>query len=379
MLRVPNHQGARPLRRSDLNRSPLLVFYETTQACDLVCFHCRACAQTEPPPGELATDDALRMIGQLAEFPDPPMLILTGGDPLKRRDLYELVEAAVDAGLHTSITPSATPLATYDALRRLRDCGISRVAISLDGPTAAAHDAFRGVKGSFDRTLEILTDARTLGIPTQVNTTIHRGNVDRIGAMASLLAAQHIALWSVFFLVPVGRASAEMRLTADECEDAFSQLWFEARRRRYAIKTTEAPHYRRYVLRHQHPAPWEESFTETVSAPKPTRAFSALGINDGKGVMFVSHKGQIYPSGFLPIECGEFPRDHVVDVYQNSPIFQALRDPDRLQGKCGVCEYRKLCGGSRARAYAMTGNLFAQEPDCNYQPEGWREPVCPSV
>jgi radical SAM protein len=347
----------------------MLVFYETTQACDLVCFHCRACAQTEPSPEELFTGDALRLIEQLAEFPDPPMLVFTGGDPLKRRDIYRLVEAAVAAGLSPSITPSATPLATYDALRRLRDAGISRVAISLDGATPAAHDAFRGVRGSFARTLEILADALSLHLPTQVNTTLHRGNVDQIEAMAALLAAEHIALWSVFFLVPVGRAKADMRLSADECEDAFARLWREARQRRFAIKTTEAPHYRRYVILHQHPSVWEDPPMSAFEPPKP---FSALGINDGKGVMFVSHQGKIYPSGFLPIECGSFPLDHVVDVYQNSPIFQSLRDPNRLEGKCGVCEFRRLCGGSRARAYAVTGNLFAQEPDCDYLPAAWQ-------
>lgn len=368
MLRAASRSD-RPVRRIDLNRSPMLVFYETTQACDLVCSHCRACAQTQRNPGELRTEDALRMIDQLAEFPEPPMLVFTGGDPLKRSDIYQLIEAAVRKGLVASITPSATPLATYDAVRRLRDVGISRIAVSLDGTTAAAHDAFRGVRGSFARTLEILDHARSLEIPTQVNTTLHRGNVEQTEAMAELLAAQGIALWSVFFLVPVGRAKADMRLTADECEEAFSRLWHEARRRPYAIKTTEAPHYRRFVVLHQHPSTWEDP-PQNIPGPL-SRPFSALGINDGKGVMFVSHTGEIYPSGFLPIECGKFPRDHVVEIYQSSPIFQSLRDSKQLEGKCSVCEFRNLCGGSRARAFALTGNLHAAEPDCNYLPRAW--------
>lgn len=360
----------RPARRPDLNRSPMLVFYEMTQACDLVCLHCRACAQTERHPDELTTADAALLISQLADFPDPPMLVFTGGDPLKRRDIYQLVEVAAIAGLAPSITPSATPLATYDAVRRLHDAGISRIAVSLDGATSAAHDAFRGVRGSLARTMEILDNARSLDIPTQVNTTLHRGNVDQIESMAELLARCGITLWSVFFLVPVGRATAEMRLTAVEYEEAFSRLWREAQRRPYAIKTTEAPHYRRYVLLHQHATARDD---RPQGVARPPRPFSALGINDGKGVMFVSYNGRIYPSGFLPIECGSFPRDSVVSVYQNSPIFQALRDSKRLGGKCGACEFRNVCGGSRARAYALTGDFHAAEPDCNYVPRAWRD------
>lgn len=370
MLRASPRSHRRSLRRSDLNRSPLLVFYETTQACDLVCFHCRACAQTEPRPDELSPDAALRLISQLAEFPDPPMLVLTGGDPFKRRDIYALVEGAAQAGLKVSMTPSATPLVTYAAIRRLREAGVSRLAISLDGATAAAHDASRGVRGSFERTLDILAYARALDISTQVNTTAHRGNLAQLEEMAELLATQSIDLWSVFFLVPVGRANPAMRLSASQCEEAFAILWREAQRRPYAIKTTEAPHYRRYVVQHQHPTVLEDP---PMTASRAARAFSNLGINDGKGIMFVSHQGKIFPSGFLPIECGSFPRDHVVDVYQNSPVFRALRDPDRLEGKCRACEFRRLCGGSRARTFALTGNVFAQEPDCQYVPEGWRQ------
>lgn len=362
---APILPGSRPRQRPNLDRSPQLVFYETTQACDLTCIHCRACAQPERHPSELSTNDALALLDQLAQFPEPPMLILTGGDPLKRRDIDRLVERAVALGLSPSITPSATPLVTYDAIRRLREAGISRLAISLDGASAAAHDAHRGVRGSFARTLEILADARSLGISTQVNTTLHRGNMDQIEAMAELLTEQGIVLWSVFFLVPVGRASAASRLWGDECEQAFAALWRQALLRPFAIKTTEAPHYRRYVIQQRRKARYPEQVDD--SRPTP-RGFSHLGINDGKGVMFISHAGFIHPSGFLPIVCGVFPGNHVVDVYQNSPVFRALRNPERLEGKCAVCEFRRLCGGSRARAYAMTGNLLAEEPDCNYVP-----------
>jgi radical SAM protein len=343
--------------RKSFDHSPMLVFYELTRACDLVCRHCRACAQSQRDPAELRTAQSKQLIEQLTEFPQPPMLILTGGDPLKRADVYDLIEHAVNLGLEVSITPSATPLVNRDSITRLRDAGISRMAISIDGADAATHDANRGVAGSFDYSMDILRIARELDVETQINTTLTPANLDQIETMADRFATRDIALWSVFFLIPVGRATEMERLNADECEEAFERLWRQSRRQPYMIKTTEAPHYRRYVIQH---------------APKrsttPKRGFIPAGVNDGKGVMFVSHTGEIFPTGFLPIPCGDFPSHSVVDVYQNSPTFKLLRDSDQLQGKCGQCEFRNVCGGSRARAYGVTGNPLAEEPDCIYVP-----------
>jgi len=350
------------MSRSDFIHSPLLVFYEVTQACDLVCQHCRACAQTSANPAELSPSEARRLVDQVKQFPRPPMLVLTGGDPLKRTDIFSLVEYAAWSGLDVSITPSATPLVTPGAIHRLRDAGISRLAISIDGADAATHDAVRGVPGSFQRSLQILADARAVGVPTQVNTTLTPANLPQIERMARFLAGQEIDMWSVFFMVPVGRARWLPRLAADECETAFARLWREAQRQPFAIKTTEAPHYRRYVIQHQ-----EAKVKRNSDASSPAR-YVPLGVNDGKGVMFVSHCGLVHPSGFLPIVCGAYPLEHLVQIYQESPIFRALRDADRLRGKCGKCEFRHICGGSRARAYAVTGDPFAQEPDCAYEP-----------
>jgi len=346
--------------RRSFSDSPLLVFYEVTQACDLVCRHCRACAQTRPHPAQLTTSESLRLIDQLAEFPTPPMLVLTGGDPLKRGDLFQLIEHAARAGLNVSITPSATPLVTPRVIRRMRDAGISRLAISIDGADAATHDATRGVAGSFARSLQILAEARSAGISTQVNTTLTPSNVQQIERLAELLARQEIAMWSVFFLVPVGRARDLPRLSAEECEAAFARLWREAQRQPYTIKTTEAPHYRRYVIQHQ--------VSKGYGGDRAPKGYVPAGVNDGKGVMFIGHSGLVHPSGFLPIVCGIYPLQHLVQIYQESPLFRALRDADRLEGKCRACEFRHLCGGSRARAYATTGNLLAQEPDCTYVP-----------
>jgi radical SAM protein with 4Fe4S-binding SPASM domain len=287
--------------------------------------------------------------------------VLTGGDPFKRADIFQLIEYAVDRGLNVAITPSATPLVTRQAIQRLRRIGVSRLAISIDGADARTHENRRGVSGSFQRSLEILADAHAEGIPTQVNTAIVPVNVRQIDRMATLLACQQIEMWSVFFLVPVGRASFAPRLTADECEAAFDRLWFQAQRQPYAIKTTAAPHYRRFVIERQAQA---KRTSRTAQG-----SYRPIGLNDGNGVMFISHVGKIYPSGFLPLLCGRFPAAHLVKVYQDSPTFRGLRDAERLEGKCKLCEFRHVCGGSRARAYAVTGNPFAEEPDCAYVPE----------
>jgi radical SAM protein len=371
-----------PYTPDDFNRNPLMFYYEVTQACDLVCKHCRASAQEHAAPGELTTEQSKALVDQAASFPRQPTVVFTGGDPLKRADLFDLIRHAVSRGLQVALTPSATPLATREAFQRAKEAGIHALGISLDGADAKTHDAFRGWEGSFERTLRMLADARELGIPVQLNTSITRRNFHQIDAIAELLAAQGIAMWSVFFLVPVGRGVEEERIKPEEYEIAFERLWHHARNQPYAVKTTEAPHYRRYVLQHGgNPlaAPRRGEASGSLHGPGAHAGGSAparlakhrapLGVGDGKGVMFVSHIGEIYPAGFLPLVCGRFPDDNVVDVYQNHPTFRMLRDPEQLKGICGVCEYRYVCGGSRARAYAVTGDPMAAEPDCAYAPQ----------
>jgi MoaA/NifB/PqqE/SkfB family radical SAM enzyme len=268
------------------------------------------------------------------------------------------------------MTPSAPPLMTREVIARLKGAGLHRLAVSLDGADAETHDGFRRVSGSFAKTLEIIEDARDLGLSMQINTTVARHNVDQLERIAALLGDRGILLWSVFFLIPTGRATAEQRLSGEECETVFEVLWRESGRQPYAIKTTEAPHYRRFLLQ-------RDAEGRRQGLPRPQRsatfALPPVGTNDGKGILFVSHIGQIYPSGFLPIECGRFPRDSVVRVYQESALFRALRDADRLGGKCGVCEYRHVCGGSRARAYGISGDPLGEEPDCVYVPPQWEK------
>jgi AdoMet-dependent heme synthase len=352
-------------RRQDFDVSPLMFYYEVTLACDLVCKHCRASAQELAHPEQLGTEQAKALIDQAAAFPRRPTLVLTGGDPLKRADLFELIRHAAARELQVALTPSATPLATRAAFDEAKQAGVTALGISLDGADAETHDSFRGWPGSFARTLRMLDDARQLGIPVQVNTSITRRNVDQVDALAELLAGQGIVMLSVFFLVPVGRGVEEKRIAAEEYETVFAQLWRHANCQPYSVKTTEAPHYRRFVLqRGGNPLAGPRGAEEGT----PHRHRAPLGVGDGKGIMFVSHTGEIYPAGFLPLRCGRFPQDSVVDVYQNHPTFRALRDPDRLKGRCGICEYRHVCGGSRARAYAVTGDPLESEPDCVYVP-----------
>ncbi len=348
--------------KRDFAQGPLVVFYEVTQACDLVCRHCRASAQPRRHPEELSTEQACALLDQLARFPVAPFVVLTGGDPLKRPDLFQIISHGVNLGLPVAITPSATPLLTRDVVHQFARLGVRRLAVSLDGADAATHDAFRGWPGSFQRTLEVMQWARQAELPLQVNTTVVKHNLGQLDRLAELLAEQGIVLWSVFFLVPTGRGLLLEGLSAEEYELAFEKLYRASQRFPYAVKTTEAPHYRRWVLQ-QRKAQGREAKSRSAANPwqlQPT--------NDGRGTLFIGHTGRIYPSGFLPVECGRFPQDDVVQVYQRHPTFLTLRNPDLLQGKCGLCEYRTICGGSRARSYALTGELMAEEPCCAYVP-----------
>lgn len=344
----------------DFNRRPLVVIWEMTQACDLACYHCRASAQPICNPDELSTDDAQKLIRDIAQL-KPPIFVMTGGDPLKRKDVYQLVAYAASYGLRPALTPSATPLLTKQAIQQLKNAGLSRLAISLDGPTAEIHDTFRGVPGSFARTLDAVRWANEVGLPIQVNTSLSKRNLPYLEAMAALLGQQKLVLWSIFCLVPTGRGQQSDLPTSEEFEDAFARLYRLSKTLPFRVKTTEGPHYRRYMLQQQHAG--EEAgfeFTEREQAQP--------WVNDGKGFVFISHIGEVCPSGFFPVSAGNVKRTSLTWIYRNAPLFKDLRDSSKLKGKCKVCEFREVCGGSRARAYAVTGDPFAQEPCCVYQP-----------
>jgi radical SAM protein len=363
----------------DFNQTPFIVIWEVTQACDLACVHCRASAQARPNPLELGTAESKKLIAEVAAL-RAPVFVLTGGDPLKRPDIYELVEYATACGVRTSLTPSATPLLTREALVRLRECGLARLAISLDGPTAEIHDAFRRVPGSYDWTLRAVRWARETGLPAQINTTITRHNLGQLDDIIALLETLDIVLWSVFFLVPTGRGQSIDLISAEEFEQVFEKLYQASRRVKFDIKSTEAQHYRRFLLQRRTAA--RRSGQPDTAMAKVFGATSAdgigrapRGINDGKGFVFISHLGEVFPSGFLPVSAGNVRKHSLGELYRQSPLFVALRDSANLQGKCGICEFREVCGGSRARAYAVSGNMFAEEPNCVYQPQPRPAPV----
>lgn len=345
---------------------PYIAIWEVTRACDLACVHCRADAQNRRDPQELDTEQALRLIRQVADW-KVPLFVLTGGDPLKREDLMVLVRECSRRGLNFALAPSVTPLLTVENLRKLRDAGVHRVSLSLDGADPKTYDSFRGVPGTFDRLMQAVERIRELGIHLQINTTMSRCNRDQVWDMARLIKNFGVDLWSVFFLVPTGRAHQDQALTAVETEEVLNQLFEVLELGWFDIKTTEAHHFRRIILQRYGVTP-DQLAEELVHRPNPVLARVARGVSDARGFVFISHTGEVCPSGFLPVSGGNIKDLPLADIYQTSPLFQRLRDADSLQGKCGRCEYRYFCGGSRARAYALAGNVMAADPYCIYQP-----------
>lgn len=350
----------------DFDRNPFTIAWEVTRACAFSCVHCRADAQHRRDPAELDTEEGLRLIDRFTEF-GAPILVFTGGDPMMRKDLLELVEYADRSGLRCSLTPTATALPTAARLRRAQQAGIRRVALSLDAPTPRVHDAFRKIDGSWERTMTILRNARTVGLSTQVNTTVTTHNVDLLEAMVPFVQEVGAVQWSVFFLVPMGRGQQLSMISPERHERVLEWLHDLSGNCGFDIKATAAPMYRRVALQRAGGGPVTgPGFASGDGLDRPTQ-----GVNDGRGFLFVSHVGDIMPSGFLPISAGNVRTDDVVDVYRHHRLFRDLRDPDRLVGKCGACRFRAVCGGQRGRAYAVTGDPFGSDPACAYIPEGW--------
>jgi len=343
--------------------APLRVYWELTRACDLACRHCRAEAIPCRDPKELTTAEGFRLLDQLVEFGSPaPHVILTGGDPLKRPDFLALVEYAAAVGLPVSVAPSATHLLTPDKIRALKAAGVEAMSLSLDGSTAERHDGFRGVPGTFARTLDAARDILDSGIPLQINTLVCRETLDDLPNIHRLVASLGAQRWSLFFLISVGRGRVLGQLTADECEALLHWVWQSSRSDGLQITTTEAPHYRRVALEHLRA---EGGLPEEVRRHPLRRGF---GIRDGNGIMFISHTGEIQPSGFLPLVAGNVRHESPVEVYRDAALFRALRVPQYFSGKCGRCEFRAICGGSRARAFAATGDPLDSDPLCAYEP-----------
>jgi|SRR5579872_1509232 len=342
----------------DFNVSPFVVIWENTRACDLACVHCRAAAQARRSQFELTTEEGFRLIDAIGLM-RPKVFVITGGDPLKREDTFDLIAHAKEAGLEPSLTPSATPLLTEEAVARMKRCGLSRMAVSLDGSNATLHDNFRRVSGSFDITMRAIRAAKHEGIPVQVNTTVTRRTIEDLPAMIRVFEDLEIAMWSVFFVVPTGRAKNADLVAPEEVEKLFGFLYETSKRVPFSIRTTEAMHYRRFLM--------QQGVSALPLGVQPTPR-APRGVNEAKGFVFISHIGDVFPSGFLPLKAGNVKHQSLREIYRDSELFVALRNPDNLKGKCGRCEYRDLCGGSRARAWAMTGDVFASDPLCAYEP-----------
>lgn len=372
---------------------PFLVIWEVTQACDLACQHCRASAVKQAHPLALTRSDGEKLLRDIESFGKPyPLVVFTGGDPFKRADLVELIAYARGLGLHVGVSPSATPLLTLESLREIQEAGAQTISLSIDGSHPELHDQFRGVPGSFERTLAGCRWAQQLGLKLQVNTTISRHNLHDLVELATLAYRLRLMTWSVFLLVPTGRAQADQSLSAEEIEAVMHFLadvsaWIP-------LKTTEGHHYKRVVLmrqilKEQGLTPeqaltlsplyamlrraWQE---RTPSMPPRAAARrKPLHINSGQGFVFVSHLGHVYPSGFLPIAAGNVRNQSLVDIYRDSPLFQSLRQPAQLKGRCGQCEFKEICGGSRSRAYAIHGDELGEDPSCAYQPGSFPFPL----
>ena len=342
-----------------VHNRPLRVYWEVTRACDLACRHCRATANPIADPDELTTAEGLRLLKDLASFGEPyPHLVLTGGDPLKRDDLFQLIDAAQSLGLNVSVAPSATPLLTSEALLKLASAGVDAISLSLDGSTAARHDSIRGIQGTYERTLEAARVARVIHLPFQINTLVCGVTVDDLPSVYEQVCELGAARWSLFFLVTVGRGQVLEPISAERAEQVLQ--WAAGLVRRPGspgplITTTEAPQLRRIAMQRS----------------GGSGAHHAAGIRDGNGIIFISHTGDVCPSGFLEVAAGNVRSRSVVDVYRDAPLFVQLRDPDCFHGRCGRCEYRWVCGGSRARAYcASGGDPLSEDPLCEYETVG---------
>ncbi|MFY4811677.1 radical SAM/SPASM domain-containing protein [Haloarcula sp. AONF1] len=345
----------------DLDEQPLVLIWEVTQACELACKHCRADAQPRRHPDELSTAEGKALLDEAREFGDGQLVVLSGGDPLAREDLPELVDYGTEQGLRMTLTPSGTNSITRDRLAELDNAGLRRLALSIDGGDSASHDTFRGESGSFEATMEAAEVARDLDIPLQINTTVCAETVEQLPAIRDIVADLDAVLWSVFFLVPVGRGRVLTPIAPERAERVLSWLHEVSDEASFGLKTTEAPHYRRVAIQNQ----------EDGAGGLKRR----MGVRAGKGFAFVSHTGEVFPSGFLPKSAGNVRKESVVDIYRESSLFQQLRDDDALTGKCGACRYRTVCGGSRSRAYATTGDPLAADPLCDYQPDGFEGSV----
>jgi radical SAM protein with 4Fe4S-binding SPASM domain len=335
-------------------RAPQRVYWEITRACSLTCRHCRAEASPVADPRELTPSEGKALLDRIASFGDPkPHVILTGGDPLERRDLFDLIAHARRRGLSVSASPSATPRLTPEIVCRLKDAGVEAISLSIDRASAREHDGLRGANGCFDRTLAAARAAADVALMVQVNTLVSAETVEDLPAVRQLVLDLRVARWSLFFLVSVGRGTVLQPIEPRRAQQLLEWAADIGHDGGPVITTTEAPHFRRIVL-------------ERRRLPAAARMRSGFGVRDGNGVLFISHTGDVSPSGFLPVSAGNVRDQDLVDIYRSTPMFVSLRTATAFEGRCGKCSFHAICGGSRARAWAATGSFLAEDPLCMY-------------
>jgi AdoMet-dependent heme synthase len=369
-------QPMRDLRDLDFSQTPFVAIWEVTRACDLACRHCRAEAVDLRSPDELSTEEGYDLIDKIRSM-GTHILVLSGGDPVKREDIFDLIRYGALSGLRMATIPAATHALTLRLVTRLKEAGLSQMALSLDGPDSETHDSFRGTPGAFDLTIKGAWYARMAELPLQINTTFGVHNIDRFEEIACLVRDLGVVFWEVFFLVPMGRGKMLRQMKAYQYERLFEKLYRFSKEVDFIVKITEAQHYRRYVMERE---TRDRSHDGAVNLPERlTRDFgpggsiglAPKGVNSGNGFVFISHTGDVFPSGFLPVSAGNVRDESIVDIYRKSPLFVGIRDYSQLKGKCGACEWKYICGGSRARAYALTGDYMESEPGCAFVPESY--------
>lgn len=378
VLERPEHPGGRPAGHPGghptavgavrpegyvYGRAPMLVYWETTLSCGLACRHCRATAMPERDPAELTTEEGFALLDRVTGFGQPyPHVVFTGGDPLRRPDLETLVRAATGRGIGASLAPAVTPDMTLERLAALKAAGIQTMSLSIDGSDAARHDGFRGVPGTFEMTMRAVDWAHSLGLPLQINTLVTDETLPDLPAAYELMERLGIMRWSLFFLISMGRGTSLREIGPADSERLNHWLYDLSKTAPFQIKTTEATHYRRVAIRRMVAEGMDEA---AIAATSVGRGF---GVRDGNGIMFIARDGSVHPSGFLPVSTGNVRTDDVVELYRTHPVFTSLRDVTTYKGRCGRCEYARVCGGSRARAYAWTGDVLESDPLCPFVP-----------
>lgn len=365
------------------DQRPVLVFWETTRACDLSCIHCRASAITEPLPGELSTEGGKRLIQQVASFGKPyPIMVFTGGDPLKRKDIFDLLKYATSFGLPSAVSPAVTPILTYDTLRKMKEVGVSAISVSLDGASAVTHEGVRRQAGTFERTVDTVRMAKEIGLRLQVNTTVMKNNYLELPRIYSLINSLGVRAWELFFVIKVGRGSTVEDLSPTECEAACNFL-YDCSLRGMTIRTVEAPYIRRIAEQRRNDHEYDysrddlylslcnltnvfEGRRDTLRVNDGRSSLARSGTLDGDGIIFVSYDGTFCPGGLLPFALGnQSSGNNLVDTYRNNGLLKMIRER-RFSGPCGKCSFTTICGGSRARAYSYTGDPLASDCSCSY-------------